>query len=218
MKKVLPFSLIAVAALSILAAASVRGENWSPELSKRAEDTSTGGGWYPQMVTPVPPKPGGTGAGEFAEKVVTSDLPNLPIQTGRAIGRVTEAADRGDMTGTAIEVADGAGRLSSMGIGFIEGSKLGAAATFGNPIGGFVGGLLGAATGYFVWTRTVGVINEDSRRIHAENLAEERRRQLEGSRMTSREQNRNVIRDATRPPTGGGGGGSSGGGGGCTCP
>jgi len=128
----------------------------------------------------------------LAEKIATSKLANPLIQGGKAIGRTYEAADRGDMTGTAIEATDGIGRLSAIGLGATEGATLGSAL---GPLGTFIGGVIGGFIGNAGWEYTGGAINESSRQMH-----EQARQQAD------------QIRQGVTPtrPTGSGSGG-------CTC-
>jgi len=170
---------------------------WTPEQSKTADRTPgtppSPRGWYPP-VDGSPDKPTNLGddLSNLAEKIATSKLANPLIQGGKAIGRTYEAADRGDMTGTAIEATDGIGRLSAIGLGATEGATLGSAL---GPLGTFIGGVIGGFIGNAGWEYTGGAINESSRQMH-----EQARQQAD------------QIRQGVTPtrPTGSGSGG-------CTC-
>jgi hypothetical protein len=141
-------------------------------------------------------------AGEW---IATSGLANPIIQGGKMIGRTYEAINRGDMTAAGIEAADGTGRLSAIGLGIMEGMKLGAA---GGPWGAFIGGIVGGFIGKTAWDQTGGRINDASREQHAQNQANE------AARNSARDASRNTTRP-TRPFVGGSSGGGGGCGGGC---
>ncbi|MBN2513588.1 MAG: hypothetical protein JXB18_11680 [Sedimentisphaerales bacterium] len=169
---------------------------WTPEQSKTADHTPgtppSPRGWYPP-VDGSPDKPADLteDLSNFAEKIATSKLANPLIQGGKAIGKTYEAADRGDMTGAAIEATDGIGRLSAIGLGATEGATLGSAL---GPLGTFIGGVIGGFIGNAGWEYTGGAINESSRQMH-----QQARQQAEQSRQA-----------APLRPAGGGSGG-------CTC-